>query len=150
MSKYDRTATKQILLATNETRRNELHPELPHLTTLPHQQTCTPRNSTPPDRTSKPWQDMSMDFVTGLPSSAVYDTICVIIDRFTKQYHIISCTTAIDAEEFAEQFIRQVFRLHGLSQTAISDRGPMFIVAFWKCLCKRLDNQLTLSSPYHP
>ena len=98
----------------------------------------------------KPWQDISTDFVTGLPSAEGYDAICVIVDRFTEQRHLIPCTTTIDAERFAELFIREVFRLHGLPQTVTSDRGPQFVVAFWKCLCKRLDIQPRLSSPYHP
>ena len=98
----------------------------------------------------KPWQDISTDFVTGLPSAEGYDAICVIVDRFTKQCHLIACTTTIDAEEFAELFIREVFRLHSLPQTVTSDRGPQLVAAFWKCLCKRLDIQLRLSSPYHP
>ena len=67
-----------------------------------------------------------------------------------QQRHIIPCTTTIDAEAFAELFIREVFRLHGLPQTVTSDRGPQFVAAFWKCLCKRLDIQPRLSSPYHP
>ena len=49
----------------------------------------------------KPWQDISTDFVTGLPSVEGYDAICVIVDRFTKQRHLIPCTTTIDVERFA-------------------------------------------------
>ena len=98
----------------------------------------------------KPLQHILMDFVTALPSSKRSDVICVIIDWFTKHCHLITCTTMIDTEGFAELFIREVFRRHGLPQTAISKRGPQFIVAFWKCLCKRLDIQERLSSPYNP
>ena len=74
-----------------------------------------------------------MDFITGLPSSEGSDVICVIVDRFTKQRHLIPCTTTLDAERFAELFMEEGFRLHCLLQTAISDRGPQFIAAFWKC-----------------
>ena len=55
------------------------------------------------------WQDISTDFVTELPSAEGYDAICVIVDRFTKQRHLIRCTTMIDAEGFAELFIKEVF-----------------------------------------
>ena len=78
---------------------------------------------------NKPWQDISTDFVTGLPSAEGYDAICVIVDRFTKQRHLILCTTTIDAEGFAELFIREVSRLHGLLQMVTSDRGPQFVTA---------------------
>ena len=97
----------------------------------------------------QPWQDISTDFVTGLPSAQGYDAIWVIVDRFTKQHHLIPCTTTIDGEGFAELFIKEVFRLHGLPQTVTSDRGPEFIAAFSKCPCKRLDMQPRLSSPYY-
>ena len=70
----------------------------------------------------KPWQDISTDFITGLPSAEAYDAMCVVVDRFTKQRHLIPCTTTIDAEGFAELFIRQVFRLHGLPQMVTYDR----------------------------
>ena len=72
------------------------------------------------------------------------------MDRFTKQRHLIPCTTAIDAEGFTELFIKKVFRLHGLPQTVTSNTKPQFVAAFWKCLCKKLDIQPRLSSPYHP
>ena len=96
----------------------------------------------------KPWQDISTDFVIGLPPAEGYDVICAIVDRFTKQHHIIPCTTTIDVEGFAELFIKEVFQLHGLHQMVTSDRGPQFGVAFWKCLCKTLDRQQRLSSQY--
>ena len=57
----------------------------------------------------QPWQDISTDFVTGLPSAEGYNAICVIVDRFTKQRHHIPCTTSIDAEGFAVLFIKEVF-----------------------------------------
>jgi hypothetical protein len=45
-----------------------------------------------------PWQHISVDFVTGLPQSGGFDTICVFVDRLTKQYHLILCNTTITAE----------------------------------------------------
>ena len=93
----------------------------------------------------QPWYDISTDFVTGLPSAEGYDVICVIVDRFTKQRHLISCRTTIDVEGFTELFIKEVFRLHGLPQAVPSNRRPQFVAAFWKCLCGRLDIQPGLS-----
>ena len=62
----------------------------------------------------KLWHDISTDFVTGLPSVEGYNAICVTVERFTKQRHLISCTTMIDTEGFAELFVREVFQLDGL------------------------------------
>lgn len=97
-----------------------------------------------------PWQDISMDFVTGLPWSEGFDAIWVVVDRLTKQRHLIPCTTNIDSAGLADLFIREVFRLHGLPDTIVSDRGPQFAAGFWKRLCARLGVQPKLSTPFHP
>ena len=54
----------------------------------------------------KPLKDISTDFVTGLPSAEGYKATCVIVGRFTKQRHIILCTTTVDAERFTAKFIQ--------------------------------------------
>jgi hypothetical protein len=91
-----------------------------------------------------------MDFVTGLPSSEGCDAIWVVVDRLTKQRHLIPCRTDVDAKDLADMFIREVFRHHGLPLTIISDRGPQFIAAFWKRLCERLGIDHRMSTPFHP
>ena len=80
----------------------------------PWQHSCTSRHAPhgvlrPLAVPNKLWRDISMDFVTGIPSSEGYDAICGIVDRFTKQRHLIPCPTTIDAEGFAELFIQKVF-----------------------------------------
>jgi transposase InsO family protein len=83
----------------------------------------------------RPWQDISMDFVTGLPWSNNCDAIWVVVDRLTKEQHLILCYMDIDAKELANLFIAHIFCLHGLPLTIISDRGPEFSMLFWKYLC---------------
>ena len=61
-----------------------------------------------------PWQDISMDFVVGLPWSNSCDAIWVVVDRLTKQRHLVPCTSTVDAKDLADLFIQCVFRLHGL------------------------------------
>jgi len=60
-----------------------------------------------PDR---PWQHISVDFVTRLPPSKKFDAICVVVDRLTEQSHLIPCKTTIKAEELAQLFCDRVFR----------------------------------------
>jgi hypothetical protein len=86
-----------------------------------------------PDR---PWQDISMDFVTGLPWSNGCDAIWVVVHHLTKERHLVPCRTDVDAKELANLFIAHIFRLHGLPLTIISDRGPQFAALFWKNLCR--------------
>ena len=79
----------------------------------------------------QPWQDVSMDFVTSLPPSNDHDAIWVVVDRLTKQRHLVRCRTTVDARNLADMFQQHVFRLHGLPLTITSDRGPRFAAAFW-------------------
>ena len=60
------------------------------------------------------WQDISMDFVVGLPKSQGFDAIWVVVDRLSKQRQFAPCKTTIDAKVLAELFIDNVFKLHGL------------------------------------
>lgn len=96
------------------------------------------------------WQDISMDFITGLEPSHDYDAILVVVDRLTKMRHFIPCQTTCDAEEVARLYTRHVWKLHGLPRTIVSDRGPQFVAAFWKHLTQRLSIKSLLSTAYHP
>jgi len=91
-----------------------------------------------------------MDFVTGLPRSKDHDAIWVVVDRLTKQQHLVPCSTTVDADHLADRFLQHVFRLHGLPRTITSDRGPQFASAFWHRLCARLGIEPRLSTAFHP
>jgi hypothetical protein len=73
-----------------------------------------------------PWRDISIDFVTGLPVSEGHDMIWVVIDQLTKIRYFVPYSTTIDAKELANLFIMNIFHLHGLPDSIISDRGPQF------------------------
>lgn len=97
-----------------------------------------------------PWQDVSMDHVTGLPWSNGYNAILVVMDRLTKQRHLIPTRDTSDASDFARTYIRNVARLHGLPKTIISDRGSTFTSRFWKSLCACWGTKLNFSTAFHP
>ncbi|KAI1676227.1 reverse transcriptase [Pyrenophora tritici-repentis] len=96
------------------------------------------------------WQDVSMDFITHLPESQEYDAILVVVDRLTKIKHFIACHGTCDAEEVSRLFTKHVWKLHGLPQTIVSDRGPQFVSEFWNHLTQRLGIKSLLSTAYHP
>lgn len=98
----------------------------------------------------KPWTSISMDFVTQLPDSDGFDCILNVADRLSKQRHFIACHSDIDARTLGDLFIEHIFRLHGLPDDIISDRGPQFASAFWKQVCTRLGIDRRLSTAYHP
>ncbi|GJP50303.1 hypothetical protein CLOM_g9434, partial [Closterium sp. NIES-68] len=84
----------------------------------------------PPQR---PWQHVTMDFVTGLPAGpSGNDAVLVVVDRLTKMAHFAPCRTTITAEETARLFISTVVRLHGIPAAIISDRDPKFTSKFWQ------------------
>ena len=54
------------------------------------------------------------------------------------------------AEQLADLYAWNIFCLHGLPKTVVSDRGTQVIAKFWKGLCKILKIEALLSTPYHP
>jgi hypothetical protein len=55
-----------------------------------------------------------LDFVTRLPPSKSFDTICVVVDHLTKQHHLIHCNTTITVKGLVELFCNRIFSYHGL------------------------------------
>jgi hypothetical protein len=96
------------------------------------------------------WVSVTMDFIVKLPKSQGHDSILVVVDRATKMAHFVPCSESITSRETAELFINNVFKLHGLPQQVISDRGPQFRSQFWKQLLEILEIKVSLSTAYHP
>jgi hypothetical protein len=96
------------------------------------------------------WHTVSLDFIEGLPQSYHYDTILVIIDKLTKYGHFIPLKHPYSAVSVARLFLDNIYKLHGLPKTIISDRDKIFISTFWRQLFKMADTTLNLSSSYHP
>jgi hypothetical protein len=96
-----------------------------------------------------PWQSISMNFVTGLPKSNRHDTKWLAVNRLTKMALYISSDVTTDIWQFAQMFITNIFKLHGLPLDITSDRGFLFITDFWKKLTHELSIDWWLSTAYH-
>ena len=97
-----------------------------------------------------PWISISLDFIVGLPESEGYNAVLVVVDRFTKMAHFIACTDKTDAAMTANFLISYIFKLHGLPDEIISDRGPQFKARLWKQVLQSLKITRKLSTAYHP
>ena len=96
------------------------------------------------------WESISMDFIIGLPQVQWRDCIYVVVDRLTKFAHFFAIPTKFSAAQVVELFFRDVFRLHGLPKTIVSDRDSRFMGGFWQELFQLVGTNLTPSTSYHP
>jgi len=98
----------------------------------------------------KPWSHILADFITKLPLAQGYNAILVVCDHFSKMVHFIATTEKTSAEGLAKLFRDHVWKLHGLPEIIISDRGVQFAVGIIKELNNLLGIQTKLSTAYHP
>ena len=91
------------------------------------------------------WEDLSMDFLTGLPPSVNgNNVILTFVDRLTKYAHFVPTSTSVTAAGTADFFMRNVYRLHRLSRTILCDRNPGLTAESFREVFKRL------TSGFHP
>ena len=96
------------------------------------------------------WQITTMDFIVDLPLSQGFDSLLVVVDRFSKATIIIPCHKTITAEQTADLYLEHVWKRTGLPQKIISDRGPQFAAKVIQELWKHLGVKSALSTAYHP
>ena len=98
----------------------------------------------------RPWQHISVDFITKLPMSKGHDSILVVCDKFSKMSHFVTTIEKTTVEGLARLFRDNVWKLHGLLKSVISDRGPQFAAGLIKELNKMLGIETKLSTAYYP
>ena len=98
----------------------------------------------------KPWSHISADFITKLPLAQGYDLILVVVDRLTKMAHFIPTTEKTIAGGLVRLFRDNVWKLHGLPESIISDRGPQFAAEVMRELNAILEIDSKLSTAFHP
>jgi hypothetical protein len=97
------------------------------------------------------WDDISMDFIVGLPLTArKFDSIWVIVDRLSKSTYFIPIHTNYNVQKYVRIYIAHVLCLHRVSKRIITDRDSQFVDRFWEQLHASLGTHLIHSLAYHP
>ena len=78
------------------------------------------------------------------------DAILVVCDRLSKMTHFVTTTKGTSAEGLARLFRDNVWKLHRLPESMVSDRGPQFVVELTKELNRMLGIKTKLSTTFHP
>lgn len=79
-----------------------------------------------PDRV---WENISMDFIGGLPRTKKVDTILVVVDRLS--YSFLPLSHLYTAKEVVELFGKEIVELHRYPRSIVSDRDYLFMSQFW-------------------
>jgi len=85
----------------------------------------------------------------GLPKSDGYTKIWVIVDRFAKMAHFIPLRPEKHIKELALTFVKEIWRLHGLPESIVSDQDTRFTSKFWTSLMQLLQVKLNQSTAFH-
>jgi transposase InsO family protein len=96
------------------------------------------------------WDVISVDFIVELPDSHGYDAVMNVVDSVGKRAHFIPTNTTITALGAARLFLHNVWKLHGLPRSIVSDRGPQFVAEFTRELYRLLGITLSTTTAYHP
>ncbi|MBW0555911.1 hypothetical protein O181_095626 [Austropuccinia psidii MF-1] len=97
-----------------------------------------------------PWICLSMNFITQLTLSNSFDSILVIVDRFSKMAVFIPTMCSITSLYLAHLFNKNIFSKHGPPSSIVSDGGPLYVSSLWTNFCQQLKISRDLSSAYHP
>src|SRR5205807_6681492 len=111
----------------------------------------TPLYQIPTDSNAKPFQQIAMDLIMGLPLCDGKDAILTIVDHGCSRAAIfLACTTSIMGPQIAQLYLDHVYKWFGLPTKMISDRDPQFTSHFAKSLTKQLGINQNLSTVVHP
>lgn len=107
---------------------------------------------TPLDVPDDRWRDINIDFITGMAPDVKtnHDMIMVVVDRFSKMAHFISRNKTDTTDVIINLFFKEVFRLHGVPRTILSDRDKLFTSALWDKFAQSLGIKIHMTTSHNP
>jgi hypothetical protein len=89
------------------------------------------------------WMDISMDFIVGLPKSGNKSVIMVVVDHISKYVHLCALQHLFKTSTLAQIFMDNIFKLHGMPHSIVSDHDPTFTGNFWYVMYIRSEYKIT-------
>ena len=97
------------------------------------------------------WDSITMDFVSGFPlTQRKQDSVWVIVDKLTKSTHFLPVRLDYSMDRLADLYVSEIFSLHGIPLSIVSDCDPRFTSRFWKELQSAFGTRLNFSTVFHP
>jgi hypothetical protein len=96
------------------------------------------------------WANIGLDFVEALPRVNGKTIILSVVDRFSKYCHFIPLAHPYTTTSVAQAFFTDIVRHHGVPQSIVSDRDPVFTSTFWRELMQLMGTKLHMTSAFHP
>ncbi|CAL9231368.1 unnamed protein product [Arabidopsis halleri] len=94
------------------------------------------------------WEDVSMDFIDGLPSSNKHTTIMVVVDRLSKAAHLVPLSHPYTSKSVASKFVEFVVKLHGLPNDGQTEVINRCIEQFLRCFVHDRPKQWSFMLPW--
>ncbi|TYK28231.1 pol protein [Cucumis melo var. makuwa] len=79
-----------------------------------------------------------------------FTVIWVVLDRLTKSAHFIPGKSTYTASKWAQLYMSEIVRLHGVPVSIVSDRDARFTSKFWKGLQAATSTRLDFSMAFYP
>lgn len=96
------------------------------------------------------WEEISLDFITGLSVVKGQSVIIVVVDRLSKYCHLGRLSANYLVTTVAHYFVKQIVRLHGIPKRMVSDCDKIFLSKFWQEIFIKSRTTLNMSTTYHP
>ena len=96
------------------------------------------------------WTDVGLDLVEALRRVGGKSVILTEVDHFSKYCHFMALTHLYTVESVVQVFFAEIVRLHGVPQSMVSDRDPVFTSAFWRELMRLTGTKLHMTSAFRP